>query len=133
MTTDLNLNALLAAMMPDTLVRMHDNALDSIDVDAAEAIRRQLVALVGEDEAQAMLAGCEVPGPEKVANDEALTAFMVRTAQARAHLEALTAYIDDHAGVLPEDVDWANVGDMAHVAELLKEAADFIGNEVEVA
>lgn len=125
--TATDLTALLDAMMPDTLVRMHDNAIESEMPDVAEAIRNQLAALVGDDEAEAMLTGHEAPA--KPANDAALTAFMLRTAQARAHLEALTTYVDDHAGVLPEDVDWANVGDMAHVAEQLKDIVEFIGPE----
>lgn len=120
MTTDLL--TLLDSMTPTTLVQMHADALESMSPDAVNAIRRQLVALVGEEDADAMLGA---PAPAQ--NDAALAAFMGHIATANEYLDTIRQYLDDNAGLLPEDVHWGHVGDLTEVEEHLRQAAKFIG------
>ena len=56
-----------------------------------------------------------------------LDAFVARRAAVAALLERLTAASADHFGADPERVLWAEASSLAHVEELLAEAAAFIG------
>lgn len=57
-------------------------------------------------------------------NDEALQAFMTRISTARSLLSALEAHLDDHMGISPEDVTWANAGDAGRLVEKLEDIAE---------
>ena len=58
--------------------------------------------------------------------EKALAAFTHHIGSARELLTQITRYIDDHLGVAPENVNWANVGDAAHTVEELKSIARFL-------
>ena len=120
---------LLESATPATLVAMYNDMIDSQHADAdgtlAEAIRLQLVVLVGEDEALAMLGYGE---PEPVQNDRAVAAFIGHIAKANDYIDTIQQALDDHFDTLPEQVDWADVGSACHVADLLRDIVVFIGN-----
>jgi hypothetical protein len=61
---------------------------------------------------------------------EATKTFLDNIDAARALVEKLYARIDDHLGVDPGDVTWADVGDAARLVEMLTEAARACGVEV---
>jgi len=61
--------------------------------------------------------------PRKSNKDQARDAFIHRIASARELITLLTRHLDDHMGVAPDEVNWANAGDAGHLVELLKEAA----------
>ena len=66
-------------------------------------------------------------------NDAALAAFIARKAEIDAMLDRLRALSDDHFHVFPDDVDWGDVGTLAHYAELLKRITDAAFKEGEYA
>lgn len=116
----------LRSMTPDTLVRMYDD-VDGVDPDIAAAIHRQLTALVGPEEAAAMLLGIEgEPAPAKETNDVAVSAFIGAIATAKRRLELIDQALEDHFDTLPEDVDWDTVGNAAKVANDLLDIVAFI-------
>jgi hypothetical protein len=55
--------------------------------------------------------------------DQARDAFLLRIGNARELVTMLARHLDDHMGVGPDEVNWANVGDAGHLVEVLKEAA----------
>ena len=59
-------------------------------------------------------------------NEQAVERMMVQTGQAEESLKVISQFIENHGNVLPEDVNWNHVGTMAHLVELLDEAASFI-------
>jgi len=54
----------------------------------------------------------------------ALDAFIARKTEIDAMLGRLAALSDDHFGANPEAITWADVGTLAHYAELLKRITD---------
>ena len=66
-------------------------------------------------------------GMEDRMNAQATTAFITSTARAEILIAAIRDEINDHMGVDPEHVSWANVGDIQHVVDSLEEIARFIG------
>ena len=54
----------------------------------------------------------------------ALDAYIARKAEIDKMLARLTALSDDHFNVAPDEVTWADVGTLAHYAELLKRITD---------
>ena len=48
--------------------------------------------------------------------------------QHEKYLSELQALANDHLGNDPENINWGHVGSAIHLAELLKEAADFASN-----
>lgn len=62
---------------------------------------------------------------------EALSAYIIYCREAAELLEHLTAYVTDHGEVSANDVTQANVEDMAHLVQRLREAKSFIRNEEE--
>ena len=54
----------------------------------------------------------------------ALDAFIARTADIDAMLDRLKALSGEHFGYSPDDVNWGHVGTLAHYAELLKRITD---------
>jgi len=50
----------------------------------------------------------------------ALDAYISRKTEIDTMLARLTALSDDHFSVAPDEVTWADVGTLAHYAELLK-------------
>jgi hypothetical protein len=67
-------------------------------------------------------------------NDQkALDAFIARKAEIDAMLDRLKALSDDHFGVSPDDINWGDVGTLAHYAELLKRITDAAFKEGEYA
>ncbi len=61
----------------------------------------------------------------KASLGQAREEFAHHVASARELSTLLRRHLDDHMEVAPDEVDWANVGDAAHLVELLKEAARF--------
>lgn len=54
-------------------------------------------------------------------NTTALEAYMAKFAEARQLLALLNDHVEAHGDVLPDDVDWTNVGDAGLLVDLLKE------------
>lgn len=50
----------------------------------------------------------------------ALDAFIARKAEIDVMIDRLKTLSDDHFGSSPEDINWGDVGTLAHYAELLK-------------
>lgn len=63
-------------------------------------------------------------------NETALTAYIARIGEIETLVEALAEFVDDHGGVDPEAVNWANVGTATEVRNRLIEVASFIGLEI---
>ena len=61
-------------------------------------------------------------------NDKALSAYVQAMGQIEKYLSELQALANDHLGNDPENINWGHVGSAIHLAELLKEAADFASN-----
>jgi hypothetical protein len=121
---------LLENATPTTLAALYNDMIESPDADTAElatAIHLTLIALVGDDEALRLVGG----EPEPRENDVAVAAFIGHIAKARDYVETIQQALDDHFDTLPEKVDWGNVGDAAHVADLLRQAAQFITGDDE--
>jgi hypothetical protein len=57
-------------------------------------------------------------------NQKALDAFIARKAEIDTMLDRLRALSDEHFGYSPDDINWGNVGTLAHYAELLKQITD---------
>ncbi|XHR30887.1 MAG: hypothetical protein ACFUZC_10045 [Chthoniobacteraceae bacterium] len=55
--------------------------------------------------------------------EQARDAFLLRIGSARELVAMLARHLDDHMGVALDEVNWANVGDAAHLVEVLKHAA----------
>ena len=55
--------------------------------------------------------------------DQARAAFLHNIGSARELVTLLSRHLDDHMGVAPDEVNWANAGDAGHLVEVLKEAA----------
>ena len=71
---------------------------------------------------------------KKATQDEkALDAFIAKKAQIDVILARLQKLSADHFEVDPDNVDWGDVGTIAHVLEYLQEASDFIFHEGEYA
>ncbi len=61
-------------------------------------------------------------------NDKALAAYIEAQAKVHARLETLRAAIADHQDRrTPEEINYAHVGDLGHVAEVLDEILGFLG------
>lgn len=56
-------------------------------------------------------------------NDRARSAFLGKIDNARLILEAISAHLDDHFGVAPEEVNWAHAGDVGRMVNNLEEIA----------
>lgn len=56
----------------------------------------------------------------------ALDTHILRTQEAADALSILSLYIEDHGEVSPDDVNWANVGDMTRLRDQLREAVMMI-------
>ena len=54
----------------------------------------------------------------------ALDAYIANKIEIDTMLARLKALSDDHFNVGPDEVDWADVGTLAHYAELLKRITD---------
>ena len=54
----------------------------------------------------------------------ALDAYIARKAEIDTMFARLTALSDEHFNVAPDEVTWADVGTLAHYAELLKRITD---------
>jgi len=57
-------------------------------------------------------------------NDKALAAFITRKAEIDTLLARLQALSDAHFHANPDDINWGDVGDLAHYASKLSEIAD---------
>ena len=58
------------------------------------------------------------------ANRTALDAFIARKTEIDTMLQRLQALSDEHFGYSPDDINWGDVGTLAHYAELLKRITD---------
>jgi hypothetical protein len=70
--------------------------------------------------------------PEKNSINEARNAFLLHIGDARELVAMLARHLEDHTGVAPDQVNWANVGDAGRLIEVLKQAArgcNLIGEE----
>ena len=61
-------------------------------------------------------------------NEKALNAYVQTMGQIEEYLSELQALVNDHLGNDPESINWGLVGCANHLADLLKEAADFANN-----
>ena len=61
--------------------------------------------------------------PRRSTKDEARAAFLNNIGNARELVAMLARHLDDHMGVAPDEVNWANAGDAAHLVEVLMQAA----------
>jgi len=66
-----------------------------------------------------------------MANEKALNAWMAKKAQIDAILNRLQAASADQFNADPEAINWADVGDISHVAGLLQAASDNLFQEGE--
>ena len=66
-------------------------------------------------------------------NDKALATFMSRKAEIDTMLTRLQALSDDHFNASPDDIDWGDVGTLAHYASKLREITDSAFSEGEYA
>ena len=57
-------------------------------------------------------------------NQTALDAFIARKAEIDEMLARIQGLSDDHFNVLPDDVHWCHVGDLAHYAKQLRRITD---------
>ena len=58
-------------------------------------------------------------------NEKALDEFIGTVAAIEEKLDALTAHIENHMDVAPEEVNWGHVGSAKHLLQLIKEASEF--------
>ncbi len=56
--------------------------------------------------------------------EAALAAFMTRKAEIDTMLARLQSLSDDHFDANPEDINWGDVGTLAHTASKLREITD---------
>ncbi len=63
----------------------------------------------------------------------ALDAYIARKTEIDSMLARLAALSDDHFNTAPDEVTWADVGTLAHYAELLKRITDSAFREGEYA
>jgi hypothetical protein len=64
--------------------------------------------------------------PEKTNQQNALDAFCHNVSSARELVTLITRHLDDHMGVAPDEVTWADTGSAAHALEELKNVARFL-------
>ena len=57
-------------------------------------------------------------------NQTALDAFIARKAEIDEMLARIQGLSDDHFNVLPDDVHWGHVGDLAHYVKQLRRITD---------
>lgn len=62
----------------------------------------------------------------KTNQQNALDAFCHNVSSARELTALIARHLDDHMGVAPEEVTWADTGSAGHVVEQLKEVARFL-------
>ena len=59
--------------------------------------------------------------------NDLMPVFLDRVSRARAAAPAILAHLDDHCGVGPDRVNWANVGDAGWLQEQLTQACEHAG------
>jgi hypothetical protein len=64
-------------------------------------------------------------------NEDALAAFVLKTAEIDAMLARLQELSGDHFGYGPDEITWSHVGTLEHYTELLKRITDSAFNEGE--
>ena len=57
---------------------------------------------------------------------DALKDYTCELTNAKTSLERLNQFINDNGEINPEQVTWANVGDMARIAAMLKDIQNII-------
>lgn len=62
---------------------------------------------------------------------DAIDNFVVHVQKSMLNCRHILAHLEDHYGVSPENVTWANVGTAEHVSELLQEICEFMGIKME--
>lgn len=65
--------------------------------------------------------------------EAALDAFVGNITEIGAILARLQSAVDDHLGIVPENVSWGHVGDTAQIASQLREISDRLFHEGEYA
>jgi hypothetical protein len=56
--------------------------------------------------------------------EQALATFVSRIQASRELLACVSQHLEDHAGVEPDQVNWAHVGDAARIQMLLEQICD---------
>lgn len=65
-----------------------------------------------------------------MSNENAQKWFLEHQGQILKRLETLKSHVENHLNESPESVNWASVGSIGQLNNMLKEAEDFIfGNE----
>lgn len=59
--------------------------------------------------------------------NDPMPAFLDRIESARATVTAIQTHLDEHLGVDPDRVNWANVGDAGWLLEQLTQACEHLG------
>lgn len=62
---------------------------------------------------------------------QAIDRFVVHVQKSILNCRHILTHLEDHYGVSPENVTWANVGTAEHVSELLQEICEFMGIKME--
>jgi len=58
-------------------------------------------------------------------NEKALGAFMAKIAETQALLAELQAYVDDHMGASPDEINYGHVSSAGYMVEKLTELTDW--------
>ncbi len=66
-------------------------------------------------------------------NSKALAAFMTRKAEIDTMLKRLQGLSDEHFDTSPDEINWSDVGTLAHYAAKLREITDSAFHEGEYA
>ena len=62
---------------------------------------------------------------------EAIDRFVVHVQKSISNCRHILVHLEDHYGISPENVTWANVGTAEHVSELLQDICEFMGIKME--
>ena len=70
------------------------------------------------------------PTNAQIAHDLVIEAYLAQIGAAQTALARISQFLDDNGEVNPDDVNWATVGTMAHIAAQLAEIKNVIDGTV---
>lgn len=62
---------------------------------------------------------------------DAIDNFVVHVQKSMLNCRHILVHLEEHYGVSPENVTWADVGTAEHVSELLQDICEFMGIKME--